>query len=459
MELYNTRTPRMTHYFKITTWILLILLFASHVATAQYKYTRYSVDINGGFSFPKTSIKGSAGAYSELGFRLATSRYLSGRISFGYGALTGSQKVTNPVAPYDDVRNYTEFDATYYYFSGSGLINLERIFKLRDASRKFNRLNMFLVIGAGYMYPDIKVRSVFGQFKNYKENVRFIHNNFGLDFKYFLSNKFDLNFGAEYKLVQTYYLDGAFSDKVLDGFFNGYVGLSYNIGANADKKHMEWFNLDGQIDVIYEPFKEEPKKEVPIVKEDKAVQDSLALLDDKDREREQKEFEKEQQELANQTDSTNKEKAIDLENTPDTKEILKDTTTYKKVGRHTDIRYERKPEDTKQPDSTVIAKGEVKPSTKVITNENLNEVKGVVEPLGKYNVIVGTYAGPKYAYYFRDQLRKAGFQVAIFKNPGKSKMHRVAVYFGNDRSEANRQLRRYMAKFNKQAWIHIYDKK
>lgn len=87
----------MTYNLKITNWLLLILLTASNLASAQYKYTRYSVDINGGFSFPKTSIKGTAGGYTELGFRLATSRYLSGRLAIGYGALTGSQNVSQRV--------------------------------------------------------------------------------------------------------------------------------------------------------------------------------------------------------------------------------------------------------------------------------------------------------------------------------------------------------------------------
>ena len=423
----------MLKYFNKLGLIAYFSLMLTIDATAQYKYTRYSIDLNGGFSFPKTSISGTAGGLAEIGFRLAPSRYLSGKLAIGAGTLAGSQSVTNRTSTPDDVNNYTKFDANYYYFTGSGMLNLERIFKLRNVSRTFNRLNVFLIIGAGYMYPDIKVNRVDGQFKNYKKNVRFIHNNFGLDFKYFLSNRFDLNFGAEYKLVQTYYLDGAYSDRVFDGMVNGYVGIAYNIGGNADRKHLEWFNLDGKIDIIYVPFKEEDKKDIPIVKENQKIHDSLNLAQNNS--------------IEQQVDSS---AAIDPDMEPiaNTKELENDTT-FKKTGRHTDIRYTT-PKDSAK--AVVAFPKKTKPST-------LNEVAGVIQPLGKYNVIVGTYKGSKYAYAFRNKLRKQGFEAALFKDSEKSRMVRVAVYFGDDRKEANKQLRLYMAKFNQQAWIHVFIKK
>jgi hypothetical protein len=417
-----------------------LLVFYSVVlvlhANAQYKYTRYSIDLNGGFSFPKTSISGTAGGLTELGFRLAPSRFLSGKLAIGAGVLVGSQAVTNRTGQPDDVNNYTKFNANYYYFTGSGMLNMERIFKLRDVSRLFNRLNVFLVVGAGYMYPDIKVNRIDGQYKNYKNNVRFIHNNFGLDFKYFLSNRFDLNFGAEYKLVQTYYLDGAYSDKVFDGMINGYLGIAYNIGGNADRKHLEWFNLDGKIDIIYVPFKEEEKKDIPIVKENQKIQDSLNLA--------QQDLSEDQIEHVDSLATLDPDK----KHGANTKELQNDTT-FKKTGRHTDIRYTNPKDSVK---TIAVKLKPTKPST-------LNEVAGVIQPLGKYNVIVGTYKGSKYAYAFRNKLRKQGFEAALFKDNEKSKMVRVAVYFGDDRQEANRQLRRYLAKFNQQAWIHVFPKK
>lgn len=465
---------------KIVYALLLIVLSGSD-AFSQYKYTRFTVDANGGFSIPNTSITGTAGGYGELGIRMATSRYLSGRLAFGAGTLTGSQQVEQITGPRDNVANYTKYNASYYYFSGSGLLNLERVFKLRNVSRLFHRLNPYLVVGAGYMYPDIKVNRVDGQFKNYKNNVRFITNNFGLDFKYFLSNRFDLSFGAEYKLVQTYYLDGAYSDKKLDGMTNAYIGLSYNIGASADRKHLEWFNLDGKEDVMFVPFNDDLKKgDEPIADNKKPETDTEPKADTTTIIAQETTPAKADSLIAQVTEQkdtvttpvsdivvkeTVKEPLVVV---PDTKEIQVketvkdpvvvvttpdaiDTAEIRKIGRHTDIKG--------KPETTTPKQVAVTPKAQPEAGLSLNDIDGIVRPMGKYNVIVGTYAGAKYAYPFRDKVRKQGFQAALFKDSDRSKMVRVCVYYGDDRKEANKQLRSYMGKFNGQAWIHIYDPK
>lgn len=454
---------------KSIVWILILTLLSTGEAFAQYKYTRVSVEVNAGVSLPRTSINGTLGAFSELGVRVASSRYLSGKLSLGVGKLSGSQDVKELVFPRENVDNYTKFTTTYYSFSGSGMLNIERLLNLRGAGKRFHRLNTFLVVGAGYMYPDVEVNRVDGQYKNYKNNVRFISNNFGLDFKYFLSNRFDLNFGAEYRLVQTYYLDGAFSDKKYDALYNGYIGLSYNIGANSDKKHLEWFNLDGKEDVIFVPFKDEQKKgeEVPIVNEDKPIRDSLAMSEpdrSNDTPEDTTNYEASGKDApgvdTNQVKIDHDPKLVIKTDTNSniivSQQVIEDTTAGKKVGRHTDIR------------GRVIARQDTikrtttAPTEPVVTTTpsgQLNDISGIVPPLGKYNVIVGTYSGPKYAYLFRNKLRKEGFQAALFRDNQRSKMIRVCVYYGDDRKEANKQLRGYMAKFNGQAWIHVYDPK
>lgn len=456
---------------KKTICALVLIILSGSNAFSQYKYTRFTIDANGGFSIPNTSITGTAGGYGEIGFRLATSRYLSGRMAIGVGTLTGSQHVDRITGPRDNVANYTKFNANYYYFSGSGLLNLERVFKLRNLGRLFHRLNPYLVVGAGYMYPDIEVNRVDGQFKNYKKNVRFIANNFGLDFKYFLSNRFDLSFGAEYKLVQTYYLDGAYSDRKFDGMTNAYVGISYNIGASADRKHLEWFNLDGKEDVMFVPFNDDLKKgEEPIAdkKKPEVDADTTSIVKNGDAPTKadsliaQKETPKEDttsvtpaEEIVITTepvmiiDTVNNKAVVVAPSKDDVINI--DTTETRKIGRHTDIK--GKPETTPKP--VVVAA----PTPKPEAGSSLNDINGIVRPMGKYNVIVGTYSGAKYAYPFRDKIRKQGFQAALFKDSDRSKMVRVCVYYGDDRKEANRQLRSYMSKFNGQAWLHIYDPK
>ena len=101
----------------------------------------------------------------------------------------------------------------------------------------------------------------------------------------------------------------------------------------------------------------------------------------------------------------------------------------------------------------------VSPSSQPKEGILLNDIDGIVRPMGKYNIIVGTYAGSKYAYPFRNKMRKQGLQAALFKDSERSKMVRVCVYYGDNRKEANRQLRLYMSKFNGQVWLHIYNPK
>jgi hypothetical protein len=459
----------MSSSFKKTIYAFVLIILSCSSAFSQYKYTRFSIDANGGFSVPNTSITGTAGGYGEVGFRLATSRYLSGRMAIGIGTLTGSQDVDKVTGPRDNVANYTKFNSNYYYFSGSGLLNLERVFKLRNLGKFFYRFNPFLVIGAGYMYPDIEVNRVDGQFKNYKKNVRFIANNFGLDFKYFLNNRFDLNIGAEYKLVQTYYLDGAYSDRKFDGMINAYVGVSYNIGASADRKHLEWFNLDGREDIMFVPFNgdlkkgdepladnRKPKNQIDSSYKDEITDKADSLIAQINKPNQDTLYTTPAKDIVNTKEpimpiDTVVKKAVVV--APNKQELVNlDTIEYRKIGRHSDIKGKSGNATPKQVVGAI-------PESKIETGSSLNDINGIVRPMGKYNVIVGTYSGARYAYPFRDKIRKQGFQAALFKDSDKSKMVRVCVYYGNDRKEANRQLRLYMKKFDGQAWIHIYDPK
>jgi hypothetical protein len=454
----NSKEIEIMSIYKNIVMVFLLFLLNSGKVKAQYKYTRFAFDVTGGFSMPNTSITGEAGGYSEIGLKVATSKYLSGRLALGIGTLTGAQQVDKITGTIENVANYTKYNTTYNYFSGSGLLNIERLFKLRSLGKLFNRLNPFLMIGAGYMYPDVKVNRVDGQFKNYKKNVRFIANNFGLDFKYFISNRFDLSFGAEYKLVQTYYLDGAYSDKRYDGMTNAYLGISYNIGASADRKHLNWFNLDGVEELMFVPIDNRIKQgEVPIVESKNPLIDTISALVketvinpiDVDSNLAQIQ---EPNIINNDSITKNNQKTDDKNpvvviTTP----VTTDTSEFKKFGRHSNIKG--------KPETSAPIEVAVSPKSQPGSGISLNDIDDIVRPMGKYNVIVGTYAGAKYAYPFRDKMRKQGLQAALFKDSDRSKMVRVCIYYGDDRKEANRQLRLYLNKFNGQVWLHIYDPK
>lgn len=474
----------MLNLFKFKFLFLTIAVFSCVEVMAQYKYTRFSLDVNAGPSLPRTSIPGSLSGFGEIGFKGTLSRFLSLRASGGYGTAKGSRDVTQMAGKPEAVDNYTKYNTTYTYITASAHINLEKVFRLRKDGRAFHRLNPFLVIGSGLMFPDIKVNRFDGQFKNYRSDLRFVTHNFGLDFTHFLSNRFDLTFGAEYRVVQSYYFDGAFADKKLDGLINAHIGISYNIGASADRKHMDWYNLDGQTDVMFAPD-EEKKKPEPISQVPPVDTTTVAIIDKPiDTPEDTVNYEASEEEntksaenvpvppvAENITPALKKDSSISA---PAKKEEVA-SNVPKKIGRHVDIRPEpiqpraavEKPGAayTSHPTITKETKEERKevPPTEISeasNNEtNLNKIGGIVRPLGKYNVIVGTYSGSRYAYPFRNKLRKQGFEAALFKSSDHSKMVRVAVYYGNDRAEANKQLRLYRSKFGGQAWIHIYDPK
>lgn len=467
----------MLNLFKFKFLFLTIAALSCIEVMAQYKYTRFSLDVNAGPSLPRTSIPGSLSGYGEIGFKGTLSRFLALRASGGYGTATGSRDVTQMAGKPEAVDNYTKYNTTYTYITASAHINLEKVFRLRKDNRAFHRLNPFLVIGSGLMFPDIKVNRFDGQFKNYRSDLRFVTHNFGLDFTHFLSNRFDLTFGAEYRIVQSYYFDGAFADKKLDGLINAHIGISYNIGASADRKHMDWYNLDGKTDVMFAPD-EEKKKPEPISKVAPADTTTVAIVDKPiDTPEDTVNYAASEQEnieltegVPPITESTPAPKKDSSTSAPSKPEEVA-ATVPKKIGRHVDIR----PEPI-QPRAVVENPGAAYTSNPTITKEtkeaapaetpeatnsetNLNKIEGIVRPLGKYNVIVGTYSGSRYAYPFRNKLRKQGFEAALFKSSDRSKMVRVAVYYGNDRAEANRQLKLYRSKFGGQAWIHIYDPK
>ena len=59
----------MLNLFKLNLILPLLFTMLSLPALSQYTYTRYSLDISGGASLPKTSIAGSLSGYTELGFK------------------------------------------------------------------------------------------------------------------------------------------------------------------------------------------------------------------------------------------------------------------------------------------------------------------------------------------------------------------------------------------------------
>ncbi|TAE87407.1 MAG: hypothetical protein EAY81_04195 [Bacteroidetes bacterium] len=456
--------------YKLFVFILTVLFHNGYVF-AQYKYTRIALEGTAGTNYGLTSVPGSFAAFSEVGLRLSLSRYLSGKLSYGVGALRGSRTVNTAVLPLDDVNNYVEYNTTYRYLNGRALINLERVFKLRQRNRIYNRLNPFLVIGGGFMFPDIEVNRVDGQFKNYRKNVRFYTNCYGLDFRYFLSNRFDLTFGSELHVIQTYYLDGAYSDQKLDKFITGHIGICYNVGANADRKHLEWFNLDGKEDVIFRPIEinptapQEPISQIDPPKESEKpnapVDSAIAVINEPTPD-------------AIAIDSADNTVDLTIDNDGSIIPVKVDSSSTVKEPKVTPTKpidvqappqstatVVNPPVESKKPVEPMITEP-TKPTT--TTPEIAQQPKQptpekpviITPPLSRYNVIAATYGGPKYAVLYCKKLRTLGFDANVIKS-SKSKMYRISIYHGDDRAIALRELARIRKTEFKQAWIHIYN--
>jgi hypothetical protein len=68
----------------------------------------------------------------------------------------------------------------------------------------------------------------------------------GIGSRYYLNENVDLNVGAEYHYVESYYLDAAAADKKLDNFLNFYVSAQYKIGAKKWKNGADWAFKNGE---------------------------------------------------------------------------------------------------------------------------------------------------------------------------------------------------------------------
>lgn len=68
----------------------------------------------------------------------------------------------------------------------------------------------------------------------------------GIGSRYYLNENIDLNFGAEYHYVESYYLDAAAADRKLDNYLNFYLGAQYKIGAKKWKNGADWAFKNGE---------------------------------------------------------------------------------------------------------------------------------------------------------------------------------------------------------------------
>jgi hypothetical protein len=80
----------------------------------------------------------------------------------------------------------------------------------------------------------------------------------------------------------------------------------------------------------------------------------------------------------------------------------------------------------------------------------------ITPPFAKYNVIVGVFKSRRYAFRFKRYMESKGFEAYVFRSNPHSKMLRVAIYSGNSRLAALKELYKTRKNTEPMAWIHIY---
>lgn len=434
---------------KLDRVVIITILLITQCTKLCAQYSRFSLDLNAGIPYTFASINGSISTYGSAGLRYNVSKALSAQLQFSLGTLRGEQTVAGMSDPSEQVSNYTNFSNNFYAVSGRAALNLERVFKLR---RIMPRINPYLTGGVGYMFPDIVAKRVDGYERKFSPSngvKPFYMGSVGLTLKYYMSPALDFNIGADYYIGANAYLDGLGFDKEPDSYVGAFIGVAYKFASSKSRQHVEWFNV-----VVKERVRSRERKKkkhddtIPVIAEDKLEKPDSVIAGEPVKADTALAVKEEPPVVDEPAPAVEKEPAV----------VKQPTTTT------TPVKTEPAPAGDKTPPVPAEAvKKEPAKETPVAqeTSQNetipaLNTINGVVAPPARYNVIVGAYAGPKYAYIFRDKMRKKGYQAAIFKSDINSKILRVCIVTTESKAEAIRELKKARKTVDPGAWIHIY---
>lgn len=442
---------------KLDRVVIITILLITQCTKLCAQYSRFSLDLNAGIPYTFASINGSISTYGSAGLRYNVSKALSAQLQFSLGTLRGEQTVTGMSDPSEQVSNYTNFSNNFYAVSGRAALNLERVFKLR---RILPRINPYLTGGVGYMFPDIVAKRVDGYERKFSPSngvKPYYMGSVGLTLKYYMSPALDFNIGADYYIGANAYLDGLGFDKEPDSYIGAFIGVAYKFASSKSRQHVEWFNV-----VVKERVRSRERKKkkhddtIPVIAEDKLEKPDGVISEE----------------------PVKADTALAVREVPPvveepTRAVEKEPVTPESQQKQPTVTPPAKTEPAPAGDKTPptpaeavkkepakeVVKAEPAKETETSQSETipaLNTINGVVAPPARYNVIVGAYAGPKYAYIFRDKMRKKGYQAAIFKSDINSKILRVCIVTTESKAEAIRELKKARKTVDPGAWIHIY---
>lgn len=482
--------------------LLLLILILSFGIASKAQYTRLSLDLNAGVPYGLTSIPTTITTYGGIGLKYNISATFAAQISFNYGNLSGTQTASS-ILPYENTNSYiTDFNNSFYSYTLKGSINLEKLFKLR---RYIHRLNPYLTGGLGWTVINDKTDYISGAYTTYT-NIKIYTACVGLQFKYYINPILDFNFGTEFNTTQSYYIDGAPSDKKYDSYLLNYVGVTVKFGSRKDKQFIEWNNVILK-DRMYIPDIEKhigqpldeagnyfvfPKdsinklitQNIEIKKKSDDLELKSAVLAKKDS-TQQIQIDSMQKQLINvraSIDTIKAQKVIaqssdqpnqqpnDKNITPANNNVSGNESSEISKLKNENNQLKNKINDLQQQIDQLKHspnKGGSNPSfnnkqndnsqvNKTASNEGLNKINDVVAPTYKYNVIAGAYIGEKYAYIFRDKLRAKGYEAAVFKSNTNSRILRVCVLTTENKSEAINMMKKVRSEIDPGSWVHVF---
>lgn len=220
---------------------------------------KLSIDLNYGIPVTFFSINSGLVAIYGVGARYSLTPTISFAGKFNSFAFVNSNTgntagplSSNPIGP-SDVLSYNN---KFRSINGFVQYNLHKIFGLDKAT---NRYMPYATFGGGLLIAN-KFNSVNtdgtgngGANSKFAYTSKMRNYQLGGGVRYYLNSFVDLTLATEYNYVETYWLDGAYSDKKLDTYLNTYLGVNIKIGASKTHNLMDWSFKD-QPEEIKEDF-------------------------------------------------------------------------------------------------------------------------------------------------------------------------------------------------------------
>jgi hypothetical protein len=386
-------------------------------------YSKLAVDGTLGIPFLFTPVGHSLTGMFGLGARYSFNKAMGLQLNYSHGAFKGSQDVsgTPGIGTPDAVKDFKTKINQY---------TLRAYFNVRNLSGESQTRalwNHYVIVGGGYMGAKGDATFANGKTQNeaplsVKPGIQTIL--VGYEARKYLTHNFDLIAGVDFSYNQSKWLDQGYDKKTLNNHLYFHTGVTYKIGTNKDREHIDWSysNYNNykdksttieQVPVIEKPAAEQPKidtSKMAVVAPVEPVSEPVVV----------------------------EPTPVVVEPTPEpVKPVVQPTPAPK-------------PTPTPKPAPVVTPKPAA--PAYVATDE-------VTPPPSKYNVIVGCYSVNKLAVAENTKARLArkGYDPSIYRSSNASKLLRLAVISTDDKAEALKILRKARKEIDPYSWMYLYN--